>query len=376
MALDKNSVLKILVTLSVILGGGSYAIAQDNSSAVLETFPQKTNVTGEAQSSTEVKTTESETTNKPFPLSPQIKPATRALLEQNVQPMRALNQGVKQEVRTIQMEKREDANMMKQETKVKNDATKLEAKTQITDNRAQMKTDMMVARKDGLTEEERTMLKEKASLMRLDNTNLRVDAQAKIKLERETGFQNIAERRDQAHGAIKKVLEERRSKIDGTRAGVLEERKQMSAERAGAHLEKLISRMSAAIERFEKLSARIQSRLEKVKSSGGNVTVAETELANSTVAIVEAKAGLANISATFGATITSEDPKTQVESLRKAVRDVGDKIKLAGESLKKAVESMKGQKGITATATVVLTSETPSEPPTNESSGTQREIIE
>lgn len=239
---------------------------------------------------------------------------------------------VGQDIRAIQQEKRGDIMDIR-----------VLANDKIMEERAQMKEAQMKAKIDGMTVDERATMKDTRIETRTDIKNIRTEQFAEVKL-----------RRDEARMDIKAAISERKMKMASSTDARKEERKQKGVEKAAELADKMVKRISAAIERLEKLSVRIQSRIDKVKLAGGVTLEAEAAIAEAKVNITAAKEGLTNLSATFAAAATLENPKDGIAKIREAVEIVNAKIKAAAEALRKAAKSLEGQKGIDVAASIVI----------------------
>jgi len=247
-------------------------------------------------------------------------------------PLPKLTPKARETVRAVQQDKRVD---------VKNINT--EAKAKVGEERAKLQEAQMQAKMEGMTLEERSKMMEMRKGTAGEIKNIRTERIAEVK-----------DRREEARGDIKKAIGDRKMRMASTTDAKKEERKQKAVEKAANLADKMIKRLSAAIERLEKLAIRIESRIEKVKAAGGVTTAAETALAEANVKIQAAKDGLVSISATFAAAATAENPKDGVRKMQEAVQAVHAEIKTAAESLKNAVKALEGQKGVDVAASVVI----------------------
>lgn len=157
---------------------------------------------------------------------------------------------------------------------------------------------------------------------------------------------------------LKQEIEQRNRAIKETRenarAEIKDEREKRRLAIINAYGDRIIKRLTAAIDRLEKVGDRIQSRIEKVRAAGGNTAAAEAALTSARAELGLATNGLTAVEVALSqlpaATAASTTPQTQFDGIRNAVKDVRDHLQAGLQFLRTAISSLKGMSTATTTS--------------------------
>lgn len=107
------------------------------------------------------------------------------------------------------------------------------------------------------------------------------------------------------------------------------------------HADRVVRRLTQALERFDNIADRIGSRLDKLATEGASVTDLRTKLAAARAKIADAKTSVSGIQAAVEAVLISSDPKASFEAAREVINGAHEKVKAAHAALVDVVNALK-----------------------------------
>jgi len=187
-----------------------------------------------------------------------------------------------------------------------------------------------------------TEIQEAVSAAREERAELLAENREERRVLRQEQRDEIRQVFEEEHSALQTRLEERKQEREERK----EEYKARLSVQQQAHLssysENMSSRMEKLVEQLELIAARIAERIEKLEEMHDvDLSDARDGLAEVYTLIDAVKENIALLQEVAEDTFTSEDPKTQVEELREAVRLVKDSIGAVHAQLQETVVDIK-----------------------------------
>ncbi|HEY4500395.1 MAG TPA: hypothetical protein VJH25_01235 [Candidatus Paceibacterota bacterium] len=168
---------------------------------------------------------------------------------------------------------------------------------------------------------------------------IKVPIRAQVKEMRVETKATIKEKRDD----LKSEIETRKQELETKRADVKTELKAEAKIKAGKNIakttEKSVERLTRELRRFREIQAKIETRLSKLEGQGANAAEARAVLA---VAITKLSAAEVSIKAISSVTVSAEDPRSSLDTVKTAVRAAQNALKEAHKSLSDVLPAMKG----------------------------------
>ncbi len=208
-----------------------------------------------------------------------------------------------------------------------------------------------------LNESEEIEAMKSSSDVETRNRGIQLEAELKLKAEREAREAN-REGREEQKNTIKANIEAKREAVQEA----VKERREAVAKQVLERLEKFIStvvtRFESAVERLDTLSARIQSRIDKLAEAGIDVSESQKSLDEAKTKIQLAKDEVAKIKPKADE-VVGGDARALYPELKEVVGKAKEAIKEAHSALIEVVKGLKpGQQKLEAKVKTEVESET------------------
>jgi len=175
-----------------------------------------------------------------------------------------------------------------------------------------------------------------------EDVKKRLEAQRKeneIKKELRSKFENALS--DEEKEEIKKEAAEKKVELQEKREENKKRLEERRREIIKAYMERILTRLNAAIERLEKIGDRLSSRLDKLEEKGVDVSAARALLENARQANNNAKEDLVLIKNSLDAVLEGDNPKTAFEDVRALLEEAKTSVREAHKALVEAIKTAK-----------------------------------
>lgn len=194
--------------------------------------------------------------------------------------------------------------------------------------------ELQIMREEGATSEE-------LEAQRLEQ---RAEMQLMVDMQRGEMLQNREE--------VRAMLQEKKDALEGRIQERKETRAQMQTERKaklglemqvrlGQYVERIVERMSTAVDRLEQITERVDLRIKKLEENGVNLSEANEKLHTITPLIADAREYITLISKVSIDILTSENPREESSEVREAVMLAKEGIKTIHTALSETVQLIK-----------------------------------
>lgn len=169
------------------------------------------------------------------------------------------------------------------------------------------------------------------------------EAREKMMEKREDRMENREERMEKR--------EERMENKEERMASTTAQREEKRDAKILAYTEKMVERLTAALDRIDRLTERVSSRIAKFSASGANTVKASQLLVVAKEKAVKARAEVAKVMPAVIVALAGDTPKESFKDAREVIKTAVEAIKSAHAALVDVIEELKGKKSDKATTT-------------------------
>ncbi|MEK7607751.1 MAG: hypothetical protein AAB484_02430 [Patescibacteria group bacterium] len=172
-----------------------------------------------------------------------------------------------------------------------------------------------------------------------DGKTIKIPIRAQVKNMRVEAKDEIKAKKQDIKSEIESRKQELETKRTDKKIEMRVEAKAKATEHIADSIKKSTDRLTQQLDRFREIQAKIETRLTKLESQGANTTEARALLAGAITKLTTAET---SIGAIANVTVSTEDPRSSLDTVKVAVRSAQDALKDAHNSLSNVLPAMKG----------------------------------